>query len=181
MPDGIRYVRLTAFRSLAGPDEEGDPLSDGGFLGISELQVFSTPAVAPTPEPTVSPTPTPTVTPPPTPGRLKPSLISTPGRIRPAKSGTVTVRVKCVRATSGPLPARCTLALALTGRLPGHRRASTLASRRLSIAANRTVTIRLTLSKAARKALKRRNLSARLTAAVGTRRASKQVRLLRRR
>jgi hypothetical protein len=83
MPASIGFVRLTAFRSVGGPDSDGGQLSDGGFLGISELQVYEgtppvpTPGPTPTPQPTVSPTPTPS----PTPGQLKPSLDGTKSRL----------------------------------------------------------------------------------------------------
>jgi hypothetical protein len=176
IPANIRFVRLTALQSLAGPDSEGDPLSDGGFLGLSELQVYDTtptPGPTPTPQPTVSPTPTPT----PAPGQLEPSLAGTPTRLAVSRGGAVTVKVACVRATPGTLPGRCRVALTLVGKLPGHRRASTLASRTATLTTGRRASVRLALSRAALRALRRHDLSARLTAAVGRRTASQAVRL----
>jgi hypothetical protein len=174
MPANIRFVRLTAFRSLAGPDEEGDPLSDGGFLGISELQVYdTTPTAAPTPQPTVSPTPTPK----PTPGQLKPSLAGTSSRLDVSRRGAVTVKVSCVRATPGILPTTCRVHLTIVGKLPHHRKASTLANRTVTIATGRRASISLTLSRAALNALKRHTLTARLTAAVARRTDKLGVRL----
>ena len=178
MPASIGYVRLTAFRSVGGPDSDGGTLSDGGFLGISELQVYEgtppTPTPTATPLPTVSPTPTP---PPPAPGRLKASLARTAGRLGVSRKGAVTVKVGCVRASAGTLPPGCRVLLTLAGRLPGDRRASTLARRTVTVAAGRTVSVRLTLSRAALKALRRHTLNARLTARVGSATAVKAVRL----
>jgi hypothetical protein len=175
MPANIRYVRLTAFRSVAGPDEEGDPLSDGGFLGISELQVYDgTPVAAtPTPQPTVSPTPTPTVTPTPTPtpvAPLRPSLAGTPQRLKVSRRRTVTVKVACRRAGAGTLPARCRVKLALS---------HGIARRTVTIRTDRTVAVALKISRATFRTLRRHDIRARLTATTGGHSAAKQVRLRR--
>jgi hypothetical protein len=185
MPNGIQYVRLVAFRTVGGPDVEGDPLSDGGFLGISELDVFARPSLprpatpTPTPSPTATPTPTPTL------ARLKASLARTAKRLKVSKRGTVTVKVRCVRATTGTLPRRCRGTVAVTGRLPGAKRATKLGARTFSIAANRVVSVKVKLSKRALKALRRRSLSAKLTVRVRStgaraRTTTKRVKLLRR-
>ena len=208
VPAGIRYVRLTALRSLGGPDEGGDPLSDGGFMSIADLHVYERPRVAPappappagapspSPAPSLVPSPAPSLPPSPAPSPapstgaapapLRPDLSRAARRLRVSRTGAVAVRAGCVAATPSTAPARCRAALSLRARLPGRRRTSTLASRTVSVVAGRPVTVRLTLRRQARDALRDRSLRATLRLTIrasGTaaRSVSRTVLVLRRR
>ena len=170
MPASIRYVRLYVLRSLGGPDEEGDPLSDGGFVMISDLEVYSHPTGGAQPVPTASPTPTPTPTPIPEPAaKYAPDLAKTGKRLKPSASGKVSVTVTCKLVSAGLGGTACKTKLTLTGKLPGKKKASTLATGTITVSPGKSVSVKLTLSKAARAALRHHSLKATLRAGSATR------------
>jgi hypothetical protein len=175
MPEGVRFVRLIAYstQGLAGV------IGDGGYLDIAELAVFGRPTGA-TPGGGGGGTGGGGI---PVPGAatLRPVLTSTKHKLSVnGTTRTTTVKLKCVRATAGTLPARCRGSLTIAGGKKGRK---ALVTRRFSIRSNRTVKVKLKVTKRAARLLRKQAVETNLRARVlnpgsRTRTASYPVRVL---
>ena len=94
-------------------------------------------------------------------GALAPRVSLSRSRLRVSRDGLVRLRLLC----TGP-GRRCALGLGLRARLTGGTRQTRVAHRTASIAAGRTVGVRLRLSPRARKVIERRSVTATLRVAI---------------
>jgi hypothetical protein len=118
--------------------------------------------VPPTPVPSPPPAPSPggTATAPPPPPLPTTGELSAPRRYKVASDGTFAVTARCPKGA----PSTCSITLKLTAKLPGRRKAATIATARSTAKPGKGAKVNLRLSAAGRSALKRkRSLSAKLT------------------
>ena len=116
------------------------------------------PPFSPIPAPTSTPTPTATPRPTAVPNT---AALQAAKRYRVSKRGALTAKASCpARAAKS-----CSAELTLRAKLPGRKRAATIASGRKTVKPGATAKVTLRLSSAARRALARRSLTATLTLA----------------
>ena len=145
VPDGLQRLELTV------TDAAGNVSAQG-----LDLRVINHPPVSPTPVPTSTPTPTATPRPTAVPNT---AVLHAAKRYRVSKRGALTAEASCpARAAKS-----CSAALTLRAKLPGRKRAATIASGRKTVKPGATAKVTLKLSSAARRALARRSLTATLT------------------
>ncbi len=117
--------------------------------------------VPPTPVPSPpAPSPGGTATAPPPPPLPTTGELSAPRRYKVASDGTFAVTARCPKGA----PSTCSITLKVTAKLPGRRKAATIATARSTAKPGKRAKVNLRLSAAGRSALKRkRSLSAKLT------------------
>jgi len=173
MPPTVRYVRLVALSTQAA--HVASFFGDQGYLDIAELQVYGRPSGA-TPGKPGGGGATPVA------AKLRSVLTATKHKLKVnRKTRRTTVRIKCVRATEGALPKRCRGSLTLLGGKKGRK---ALATRTFSIPSNRTLSVRIRVTKKAARLLRKHAIETRLRARVlnpgaKARTASYPVRVLR--
>lgn len=156
--DAPRFITLKLARPVPAAEIWIDPTAHCGDLVGSSLGTYEI-----TPTPTVTPAPTPTPV-----AGLRPSLAGTPRRLKVSARRKATVRVACLRAGSGTLPARCRVTLALS---------HGIARRTVTLRTGRAGSVALTVNRATFRALRRHAVSARLTAATGGRTVARAAKL----
>jgi extracellular elastinolytic metalloproteinase len=175
VPEGVVAVRLTALTTQG--DSVGALIDDGGFLDIADVQVYGRPGGTP-PAPGGGgggggTTPTPAAT-------LRPSLASTKHKLTVnRKTRRLNVKLRCVQATAGTVPTTCRGRITLPGGKKGRKAFST---RTFAIAAQKTATVRLKLTRKAIRILRKGRVETKLRATVvnpgaGSRKASWPVRV----
>ena len=171
VPDGVTAVRLVA-RTSQGQDLAA-LLGDQGVMDIAELQVYGRPGG----------------TPPgggnggggPKTAKLKPKLsMNKHRRTVNRRTRRTTVKLRCVKATSGVAPSRCRGLLFISGGKKGRK---ALTRRTFSVPSLKTGTVRLKLTRKSVRILKRHPVDTKLHARVvntgaGTRRAAYPVKMV---
>jgi hypothetical protein len=180
MPPTVRYVRLVALSTQAA--HIASFFGDSGYLDIAELQVYGRPSGTTPGNPPGGGGGGGGGTPVPGTAKLRPVLTATKHKLSVnRRTRRTTVKVRCVRATEGTLPKRCRGSLTLLG---GKKGRGALGTRTFSIPSNRTLSVRIKVTKKAARLLRKHAIETRLRARVlnpgaGARSASYPVRVLR--
>jgi hypothetical protein len=135
-------------------DGAGNTAAKSYDVRVANVPLTPVPSPPPVPPPggiAIAPPPPPL----PTTGEL-----SAPRRYKVAGDGTFAVTARCPKGA----PATCSLTLKVTAKLPGRRKAATIATARSTAKPGKRANVNLRLSAAGRSALKRkRSLTAELT------------------